>query len=96
MKLLWSGKRGQYCSFRCNAAGAYPRSVVLAFATSGLTAIAFLIIAIMQGRYPNTPIPPVFGVALAVPVIVSAHFIYMVYVGRELRKERQAGVLQNR
>lgn len=95
VKLLWSGKKGHYCSFRCSAAGLYPRSVAIAFATSGLTAIALLIIAIMQGRYPNTPLPPVFGVILAVPVILSASFIYMAYVGREMRKEGQADVLQS-
>ena len=96
VKLLWSGKRGQYCSFICSAAGAYPSSVVVAFAASGATAIGFLIIAIMQGNHPNIPIPPFFGVLLAVPVIGSASFIYMAYVGRKLRKERQAGVLHSR
>ena len=89
VKLLWSGERGQYCSFRCSAAGTYPRSVVIAFAMSGITAILFLIVIIMQSNHPNTPLPPVFGVLLAVPVIVSVSFIYMAYVGRMIRKKER-------
>ena len=94
-KLLWSGKKGQYCSFRCNAAGMYPRSVVIAFSASALTVILFLTIAIMQGNNPNTPIPLFFGVIFAVPVILSSSFVYTAYIGRVLVKERRDRIEQN-
>jgi hypothetical protein len=92
VSFLWSGKKGQYCSFKCSAGGMYPRSVVLSFASSGLTVILFLIIAMMQGNNPHTAIPSFLWVVFAVPVILSGSFIYSAYIGRVLVKERQAGV----
>ena len=89
VKLLWSGRNGQYCSFKCSAAGSYPRSIIVAVAMSGLTAILFLIYAIMQGQHPEAPIPAIFGIPLAVVVILNSTFIYMVYIGRTIRNENQ-------
>jgi len=93
VSFLYSGKKGQYCSFRCNAAGIYPRSVLISIAALGL--IVVLVFVIMQANNPYTQIPSFFGVLLAVPVILNFMFIYAAYVGRVLVKERQAGVLQN-
>jgi hypothetical protein len=95
VKILWSGRKGQYCSFRCNAGGFYPRSVLVAILMSGLTTIMVLLFATMQASNPNTPIPSFFGLMLAVPVIISSQFIYAAYVGRLLVKERQSESIQS-
>ena len=92
VSFLWSGKKGQYCSFRCNAGGIYPRSVLISSLASGLTAILVLVFVIVQANNPSTLIPSFFGVILAVPVILSVMFIYMAYVGRVLTKERQESI----
>lgn len=93
--ILWSGKNGQYCSFRCNAGGTYPRSVAIAVATTALTVIVILISVLMQSNHPSDPLPLFFGLMLAVPVIVSLQFIYMAYLGRILVKERESEALQS-
>lgn len=92
VSFFWSGKKGQYCSFRCNAGGNYPGSVLLSILASGITTILVLVFVIVQGRNPYTPIPSFFGVILAVPVILSVMFIYMTFVGRMLTKERQESI----
>jgi hypothetical protein len=95
VSVWWSGKKGQYCSFRCNAAGMYPRSVAIAVTVTALTSIVILISLQMQIDHPSTTLPSFFGWMLAVPVIVSVQFIYMAYLGRLLVKERESEVLQS-
>jgi hypothetical protein len=95
VSLWWSGKKGKYCSMRCNAAGIYPRSVAIAIATTALTIIVILIFVVVQVNNPSVSIPSFFGLMFAVPIIASAQFIYMAYIGRVLVKERQAEALQS-
>ncbi|MFW9794529.1 MAG: hypothetical protein ACFFEE_09515 [Candidatus Thorarchaeota archaeon] len=96
VSFLWSGFKAQYCSFRCNAGGTYPRSVVISILMTGLTTMFLLIVFMMQSNYPSTPLPTAFGIILAVPIILNSLFIYAAYVGRSMVKERQSRIRQDR
>ena len=89
INVLWSGKKGLYCSFRCNAAGG--------FRTLGLISVIFLmftgwlvimVIMLQFGSPTISQIDPFLIIILSIPVVMNLLFIYAVYVGRSMRKER--------
>ncbi len=95
VRFLYSGKKDQYCSFRCNAGGMYPRSVLISIASSMLISILIFVFVAMQVSHPYTPIPSFFGLVLAIPIILNFMFIYTAYVGRVVVREKQSGIDHN-
>ena len=89
----WSGKKGLYCSFRCNAAGSHRMYVSSSIIFSAMTAILAMMMVMMQIESSTSqPIPPIlmFPIVLLIGLILS--FIYAAYVGRSMRKERNSSL----
>ena len=94
VSLWWSGTKVRYCSFRCSAAGSYHRHILIAATCILLTSIVFLIPVMMTPEYAYTVFfHPVFMIPLAIVVGINVAFIYIVYVGRSLRRKGLVGNL---
>jgi len=89
INVLWSGKKGLYCSFRCNAAGGFRTLVLIAVIFLMLTGIIVTMFVMLQFGSPTiSQIDPFLIIILSIPVAMNLIFIYAVYVGRSMRKER--------
>ncbi len=86
---LWSGSKVKYCSFRCSAAGSYPRNIILAICAIALQSILVLMQIIMFSKNPTvSPIHPVLIIPQVFITLIVLSFVYSVYIGRSMRKEK--------
>ena len=89
VSVWWSGTKGKYCSFRCSAAGSYPRSIVIAVCVVALESILVLIQVMMFLRYPIlTPAYVIIVVPQVFVTLLVLSFVYMAYIGYSMRKDR--------
>jgi len=89
INVLWSGKKGLYCSFRCNAAGGFRTLVLISVIFLMLTGIIVTMFVMLQFGSPTiSQIDPFLIIILSIPVAMNLIFIYAVYVGRSMRKKR--------
>ena len=86
---FWSGKKGKYCSFRCNAAGNYRSFLLMLFLVLALTSIPAVMIFIMNARSPVTQIDPFLVLLLIILGAPGLSCAYVVYVGRLMNRTRQ-------
>lgn len=85
----WSGTKGKYCSFRCSAAGSYPRSIILAVCVIALESIFVLIQIMMLVRYPTvSPFVPILILPQALIALLAFSFVYYAYIGHSMREEK--------
>ncbi len=90
MSAFWSGEKGTYCSFRCNAAGNYRRSLPLLFLVLGMTGVAAVMVFTMVAKSPPvTQIHPFIILLLIILTIPSLSCVYIAYVGRSMNRARQ-------
>lgn len=86
---LWTGTKVKYCSFRCSAAGSYHRNIIFTVCTIMLESILVLIQIMMFLKYPVlTPVYIVIIVPQVIITLIVLSFVYSVYIGRSMRKER--------
>jgi len=87
---FWSGEKGKYCSFRCNAAGNYRRFLLILFLVLGMTGIFAVIVFIMMAKLSAViqidPFIVLLLIILAIPILGCA---YVVHVGRSMNRARQ-------
>jgi len=86
----WSGKKGLYCSFRCSAAGSYRMYVSISIIFSAMTAMVVIMMQIESSTSQPIPLILMFPIVLLIGLI--SLFIYAAYVGRSMRKERNASL----
>ena len=87
----WSSWKVLYCSFRCNAAGSYRLLVAISVITSMMMGIIAIMYLMMMAANPTTPMPfELFLMPAIILVFIDMSFIYAAYVGRSMRKERNA------
>jgi len=87
---FWSGEKGKYCSFRCNAAGNYRSFLAMLFGVLGLATIFAGMMYIMMARSgPVTQIDPFLVLLLIIMAIPILSCVYVVYVGRSMNRARQ-------
>ena len=89
----WSSWKVLYCSFRCNAAGSYRLLVAISVITSMIIGIIAIMYLMMMAANPTTLMPfELFLMPAIILVFIDMSFIYAVYVGRLMRKERNASL----
>ena len=93
INVLWSGKKGLYCSFRCNAAGGFRTLVLISVISLMLTGmVGLLMIMMLDGSPTISQVDPILIILLiilpGILVAMNLIFIYAVYIGRLMRKER--------
>ena len=87
---FWSGGKGKYCSFRCNAAGNYRVFLAMLFGFLGLAVIFTGMMYVMMARSgPVTQIDPVLIMLLIIPAIPSLCCAYVVLVSRSMKRARR-------
>lgn len=89
ISFMWSGKKGIYCSFRCNAAGIYRNLVLISIIVTMMTVLLTTLIVMMQIESgTNQPIPLILIFPIVLIIGIDMSFIYAAYVGRSMRRER--------
>ena len=88
----WSGRNGKYCSRRCNAAGSYHRIILITICIIAYQSIFELIIILMALNHQNISVLfiPIFFLPNVFVTLITLSFVYMVYIGRVMRKERES------
>lgn len=91
VSVWWSGIRGKYCSFRCSAAGSYHRTILITVCIIALQSLFEFIIITMALNYQNVTalLIPMFFLPNVIATLLTLSFVYMVYVGHVMRKERE-------
>ena len=89
----WSGRKGIYCSFRCNAAGSYRMYVTVSIIVSIMTSMITILLLMMQIEASTSqPIPLILIFPIVLLIGLDMSFIYAAYVGRSMRKERNTSL----
>ena len=89
VSVMWSGKKGIYCSFRCSAAGTYRMLVAIAILASLLTAVPTIWMVMVQSNLSiSEPIPLILIFPIVMLIGLDMSFVYAAFVGRSMRRER--------
>ena len=87
---FWSGEKGKYCSFRCNAGGNYRSFLAITFGVVGLAVFVAGIMYVMMAKSgPVTQIDPFFVLLLVIMGIPILGCVYVVNVGRSMNRTRR-------
>ncbi len=86
----WSGKRGEYCSLRCNAAGDHRRYILLFVLVFALTCTVGLMVVLMSAQIPwGFQIHPFIILLVVLLIGFNLMFAYPAYLGWSMNQAKR-------